>query len=132
MALPGGHDFQACRNPLSTQALAAEVHWITVPVCYSVLRVSDRMRERARAAEPFGEEEHSLDRRPLRRLLDPAVRVEEARFEVEDQLPDTTEAEVAWLDDPRVDGTDRHLHHPFTSDAGDGCAINRAVVYFDK
>src|SRR3989442_11640604 len=32
------------------------------------LRVGDRMRERTGAAEPLGEEEHALDRRPLRRL----------------------------------------------------------------
>src|SRR5438552_2008999 len=53
VALPGGHDFQACRNPLSTQALAAEVHWITVPVCYSVLRVSDRINDFDSRAREF-------------------------------------------------------------------------------
>src|SRR5439155_13765429 len=84
------------------------------------LRVRDRMRERARGTEALGEEQDAVDLRALGRLLDPAVCVEEARLELEYELADPTEAEMPGLDDPGVDGADRHLHDTLTVHPRDG------------
>jgi len=78
------------------------------------------VRERARGTEALGEEQDPVDAGTLGRLLDPAVRVEEPRLELEHQLADSAETEVPWLDDPGMDRADGHLHDAISLHAGDG------------
>src|SRR5581483_5270447 len=82
------------------------------------LRVRDGVRERAHAAQTLREMQDTIDALPFGGLLDAAMRVEEARLELQDDLPDAAEAEVAGLDDPGMDRTDGHLHHALAPDAG--------------
>ncbi len=73
------------------------------------LAVAHAVRERADPADPLGDEERVERREPLHPLLQPAMRVEETRVEVEHGLADRREAEVARLDDAGVDRADRDL-----------------------
>ena len=73
------------------------------------LAVAQPVRDRADAADTLGDVERVERREPLHALLQPAMRVEQARVEVEHGLADRREAEVARLDDAGVDRADRDL-----------------------
>ena len=73
------------------------------------LTVAEGVRDRADPADPFGDVERIERREPLHPLLQPAMRVEQARVEMEHGLADRREAEVTRLDDAGVDRPDRNL-----------------------
>ena len=83
--------------------------WIAAPAALGGVRVGDAVRDRAGRARARRIRERLLERHAGRGALQAAVLVEEAGVEVEDAVADDVEAEVARLDDPRVDRADRDL-----------------------
>ena len=73
------------------------------------LAVAQAVRDRADPADTLGDVERVERREPLHPLLQPAMRVEQARVEIEHGLADRREAEVTRFDDAGVDRADRDL-----------------------
>ena len=73
------------------------------------LAVAEAVRDRADSADTLGDVERVERREALHPLLQPAMRVEQARVEMEHGLADRREAEVTRLDDAGVDRADRDL-----------------------
>src|SRR5207244_3083279 len=74
------------------------------------------MRDRTNAADPLNDVERVQGAQPLDALLQPAVCVEESRVQVQHRLADRAEAEVAGLDDARVNRSHRHFEHSLSLD----------------
>src|ERR1019366_4299785 len=73
------------------------------------LTVTEAVRDRADPADTLGDVERIERREPLHALLQSAMRVEEARVEMEHGLADRREAEVTRFDDAGVNRTNRDL-----------------------
>ena len=76
---------------------------------FAGLRVGERVGDSARGAGPSGVGDAFGERLSLGCPLEAAVLIEEPRVEMEDQVADDVEAEVAGFDDACVDRADRDL-----------------------
>ena len=73
--------------------------------------VGERMTHGGISGNRFGQEYPVTPREPLESFLRSLVDVEQPKLEVQDGLAGHAEPEMPWLDDPGVNGSDRHLEH---------------------
>ena len=88
----------------------------------------DAVGDRRVAADARRQDGRALDARAARQAVDALVDIAEPLLEPHDRLAAGVEAEMAGLDDPRVDRTDRNLVQILRPRAKEGVRVRRAVM----
>ena len=88
----------------------------------------DRIGDGGIAADPARESRRALEARPAHQRVDAFVGVAEPLFEPDDRLAACVEAEMAGLDDPGMDRTDRDLMQARPRGLEEGVGVGRAVT----
>ena len=91
-------------------------------------REGDAVGDRRVATDARGEDGGAVDTRAAHQGVDALVDIAEPLFEPHHRLAAGVEAEVARLDDPRVDGTDRYLVQSRPLHGEEGVGVRRAVM----